>query len=79
MDKRPIEEADTPWTSVVDPRTSRRSLWRRLQALSEKELRQMVESAVREAASVLEEHAGIFDATVSGETMRRRVGRGSKP
>lgn len=39
----------------------------------------MVEAAVREAASILEKYGGVFDATVSGETMRRRVGPGAQP
>lgn len=79
MERPPIEDAETPWTSVVDHRTPSRSAWRRLHALSEKELRIMVEAAVREAASILEKYGGVFDATVSGETMRRRVGPGAQP
>lgn len=64
--------ADTPWSS-----TSRRDedpFWAKLEHMTPAELHGLMADACEQSRQILEQHKSTFDATVSGETMRRVIG-----
>jgi hypothetical protein len=70
--------AETQWTSVAPAERTPGPL-DALVDMDPEALRALVEEAVREAAPILEANKGVFDATVSGETLRRVIGGRRRP